>query len=227
MNLLKASRILPMLPAVALQTQLNAKKSAQENYDKTQKWSLAAIQKLGYQFEVKGAEKTKNLKNTLLICNHQGTLDPALIVGTCKTNMAFISKKENETIPILGKMSQNIGSIHFDRESREGNIHMLRSSIKYLKTGGALLIFPEGTRSLSDTMNEFKRGALKPAYMAKSTILPVVIRNSYCLDVKHAGNTLSIEYLDPIPFEDYKDIKEEILSNNLHDLIQQKVLNQS
>ena len=51
----------------------------------------------------------------------------------CETPLSFISKIENESIPLLGMWAVNIGTIHFDRETREGNVHMLRETIRALK----------------------------------------------------------------------------------------------
>lgn len=79
-------------------------------------------------------------------------------------------------MPIFGRWARNIGTIHFDRESREGNVHMLREAARELKQKKNLLVFPEGTRSKGDTMNEFKAGALLPAYLSKATIVPVALK---------------------------------------------------
>ena len=51
----------------------------------------------------------------------------------CETPLSFISKIENESIPLLGMWAVNIGTILFDRETREGNVHMLREAIRALK----------------------------------------------------------------------------------------------
>ena len=56
-----------------------------------------------------------------------------IAVRICETPLSFISKIENESIPLLGMWAVNIGTIHFDRETREGNVHMLRETIRALK----------------------------------------------------------------------------------------------
>ena len=65
----------------------------------------------------------------LLIAN-RGEIAVRII---CETPLSFISKIENESIPLLGMWAVNIGTIHFDRETREGNVHMLREAIRALK----------------------------------------------------------------------------------------------
>lgn len=115
----------------------------------------------------------------------------------CETPLSFISKIENESIPLLGMWAVNIGTIHFDRETREGNVHMLRETIRALKKRN-LLIFPEGTRSKGDEMNEFKDKAFRPAIMAKSIIVPVTLNGAYCLDRKDINiKELKITFNNP------------------------------
>ena len=48
-----------------------------------------------------------------------------------------------------------------------------------LKAGKSLIVCPEGTRSKSDTMGEFKGGSMRMALKAKTPIIPVAIDGSY------------------------------------------------
>ena len=152
------------------------KKDQLEAQVRLEKWSRFILKYLGYDLSVKGIETIPKGETIYFVSNHQGTLDPALVLASCPVHLAFISKKENETMPIFGRWARNIGTIHFDRESREGNVHMLREAARELKQKKNLLVFPEGTRSKGDTMNEFKAGALLPAYLSKATIVPVALK---------------------------------------------------
>lgn len=60
------------------------------------------------------------------------------------------------------------------------------------------MIFPEGTRSKGDEMNEFKDKAFRPAIMAKSIIVPVTLNGAYCLDRKDINiKELKITFNNP------------------------------
>lgn len=56
---------------------------------------------------------------------------------------------------------------------------MLREVTRRLKKGDNILIFPEGTRSKSSKVNEFKQGSTIPAQLSKDKIVPIAIDNSY------------------------------------------------
>ncbi len=199
-------------------------KPFEERYRVAQKWSQNILQYLGYKLHVSGVENVPKEEAIYFVCNHQGTLDPVLIVASCPVPLSFISKKENEKMPIFGRWARNIDTIHFERTTREGNVFMLRSAVKYLKSNKNLLIFPEGTRSKQDEMNAFKEGAIQPAYMGKATIVPITINNAYCIDDKNnKDKDLYITYLPPISYEEYSASKPKETSDKVHALIRSQI----
>lgn len=217
-------RILPVLPAAWLSSKIYEKKSTEQSQVRLEKWSKDALQILGYDLHVQGIENVPLNETIYFVSNHQGTMDPALILASCPVHLAFISKKENEKIPLFGRWATNIGTIHFDRESREGNVHMLREAARELKKGHNLLIFPEGTRSKGDAMNPFKAGALKPAYLAKATIVPIALQKSYVLDIKgDKTKHIGIVYGKPIRPEEYKQTDSEVLAKDIQNWIKRQV----
>ena len=138
-----------------------------------------------------------------LVSNHQGTFDPILLVAGAPIPHSFISKVENLKLPVIGTWGRLIDFITFKREDHNDNVAMLRQATRYLKEGKSLLVFPEGTRSKSETMLPFKSGALLPAYMAKASILPVALRHA--VDFKHARR-IQLVYGAPLSFEQYQNL---------------------
>ena len=139
-------RVAHLLPGAWITSRRASMEAWEENYRRLQNYSRKAIKALGFELVSEGTQHLPKQGPILFVSNHQGTLDPAPLVASCPLPFGFISKKENETIPLLGRWAQLIGTIHFDRETREGNVHMLRESARRLKQGKNLLIFPKGTR---------------------------------------------------------------------------------
>lgn len=213
-----------VLPIAWLDSILCKNQSLLIKYTKARRWSTFILSYLGYNLEIYGANNIPKEGPIYFVCNHQGTIDPALVVASCPIPVSFISKKENEKMPIFGRWAQNIETIHFDRETREGNVFMLREAARYLKANKNLLIFPEGTRSKQDKMNEFKVGALKPAYLGKATLVPVTLNNAYCIDDKTNKNkVLKITYGKAIPYEEYKQYSHEEMTSIMHGLVQKNI----
>lgn len=216
-------KILPLLIYGGVLGFIYRNKSLEEAYFKLQQLSIKVIEKMGFNVKAFGVENIPDKGPVLFLSNHQGTIDPAIVVATCKLPVSFISKKENEKLPILGRWARNIQSIHFDRTTREGNIYMIRNAIKYIKEGKNILVFPEGTRSKSDKMNEFKQGSLQLAYLTKADIIPVTLNNAYCLDVRGSDKTISIHYGKVIRYSEYKDYSYDKLNELVYKEIESKI----
>lgn len=225
MTFFQIFRSLFILPFAWISALLVRRKPIEQRYFKLQKWSKFIIRFLGYRLTVEGVENIPLDEPTLFVSNHQGTLDPALVIASCPKPMAFISKKKNEKLPVFGSWAISIGVIHFDHETREGNVFMLREAARELKAGRSLLIFPEGTRSKGDAMNPFKAGALQPAYLAKVTIVPVTLNYAYCIDDKKSKQKeLKITYGKPIPYATFKPFKYEEMADMIYQKIEKEIV---
>ncbi|NBK96500.1 MAG: 1-acyl-sn-glycerol-3-phosphate acyltransferase [Clostridia bacterium] len=224
MSVLQMIKGLLIMPIAWLDAYIWAKKSVRQRYFRLQKWSCFFLRYFGYQLTIEGQEHIPDDQAIYFVSNHQGTLDPILIVASCPVPLSFISKKENEKLPVFGKWARNIETIHFDRECREGNVFMLREAARYLKAKKNLLIFPEGTRSKGKAMNAFKVGSLQPAYLGKATIVPITLNNAYCIDdKKNKDKHLKITYGKAIAYEEYKHIKHDEMTQILFHKIQEKI----
>lgn len=212
MKIIPILKCISYFPYLMIKGRQGKEKSIEENYQIVHTYSNKILKRMGYHLSIHGIENI-NERGMYFVCNHQGTLDPVLICAASPTPISFISKKENENIPILGLWATNIGTIHFDRKTKEGNIHMLRQAMRYLKDKKNVLIFPEGTRSKSNQMNPFKDKAFQPAIMAKAKIVPVCIQGAYCLDENYDSKELEIYFDKPISYEQYKDMTREELSD--------------
>ena len=105
----------------------------------------------------------------LLAMNHLGGADPVLIMACAPRLVAAIGKAEVLGWPVLGALARAYGMVpvrrgQVDRAALEAGLEVLRS-------GGALLIFPEGRESLSGALERAKTGA---AFLARHVGAPVV-----------------------------------------------------
>ena len=88
--------------------------------------------------------------------------------------MHYISKKENGEIPVLGAIMRKVKAIFANRDGND--VRVLLDSLKCLKNGDKIVIYPEGTRNKTNQpMGEFHHGAALMAIKAKAPIIPIVI----------------------------------------------------
>ena len=146
----------------------------------------------------------------MLYGNHQGLFDVVAIASTCKTPIGCVMKKELINVPLLKQIYSCTKSFGMDREDVRQSITVIQNVTKEVQAGRGYLIFPEGTRSRNgNVMGEFHGGSFRCALKAKCPIIPFAIINSFkVLDEKGSGPvTVHLQYLDPIPYEEYKDLK--------------------
>lgn len=148
-------------------------------YQQLRKDILKLMKILHLTLEVEGLENIEHLEVASFISNHQGTFDPLWIVAASPIPLKFISKKENQNMIFLGSWAKTIEVFFFDREDTADSIHMIRETARNLKSGRSTLIFAEGTRSKSKSMNEMKSAAFKPGMIAKAPFVALTLVNSY------------------------------------------------
>ena len=111
-----------------------------------------------------------------LICaNHSNGIDPLLLafaVGR-KRYLRIMAKAELRSVPLIGWILYKAGIIFVRRGERD--IDSFKSSMRALKSGEKLMLFPEGTRVHGDETVAAKSGAVHMAARAGVPIVPVFI----------------------------------------------------
>ena len=109
-----------------------------------------------------------------------------------------------------------------DREDARQAMTVIRAVTQEVQEGRRYVIFPEGTRSKSgNKMRAFHAGSFRCAVKAKCPIVPVAFVDCFkVLDQKGSHPlTVQIHYLDPIPFEEYGELK----TTEIAALVQQRI----
>jgi 1-acyl-sn-glycerol-3-phosphate acyltransferase len=156
---------------------------------------------------IEGREKAVKGATYVVISNHQSIID-ILFINTLGYRVKWISKIENNKIPILGWYLRMADYISVDRGNEESKIAMIEKSLNCLKTGTSIMIFPEGTRSKDGEVGFFKRGAFQLAMQAEVPILPIVIDGTGGILPKHGlvfgtGHDVKMKVLDPVRPESF------------------------
>ena len=178
------------------------KYSYEERYENAIKIMKMVANVLHVEFRIKGIENCPK-ENVALCVNHKSFFDP-FISQILPMKTVWIAKKEIRKFPVVGNIAASIDTIFLDRENPRDALRVNKEAIEVLKSGKSLWISNEGTRSRNKdhSMNEFKPGALRPAYETHSTILPMVICGSWkALDPKCNEKPIYVDvvFLKPIP----------------------------
>ncbi len=147
----------------------------------TRAWARQLIAIAGGRVEVSGLENLPVRAGVLFVSNHQGAFDIPLLLGFVPGLKGFVSKKENFRLPIVSIWMKLLHCIILDRKDLRQSAQAIARGIRDLQAGRSLVIFPEGTRSKSETMLRFKEGSFKLATRSGAAIVPLTIDGSYRL----------------------------------------------
>ncbi|MFY9233005.1 MAG: lysophospholipid acyltransferase family protein [Fimbriimonadaceae bacterium] len=140
-------------------------------------WFVRAIVKWLF-FKGTGGLTVKGMKNVprngplVIAPNHVSNLDPPVIACSIPRRITFMSKREFFK-GVFGKLIASLGS--FPVQRGEGDTEAIRTAIKLLEQGNAVLIFPEGTRGDGRTILPFNKGIAMLASRTGAPVLPVGI----------------------------------------------------
>ena len=113
----------------------------------------------------------------MLAANHASFWDPPL-VGICvRRQLHFMARKSLFRIPVFGRVLRSVNTLPVKRGAAD--LGSIRMCIRLLRSGGALVVFPEGTRTHDGQMQSFKPGFAMMAARAGVPIVPVAICGSY------------------------------------------------
>jgi 1-acyl-sn-glycerol-3-phosphate acyltransferase len=125
-------------------------------------------------------ENLENIPQTgpVLICpNHQSHFDPMLIGCCSKRRMNFVAKKQLFKVWFIGWMIRFLDSIPLDREGMSAG--GLKATLKCLKRGEMVLMFPEGTRTPDGEMKKVLPGFCALVKRTDACLLPVGIQGAW------------------------------------------------
>lgn len=122
----------------------------------------------------KGLEKTPKQGRFLLVCNHINDLDPVTLLAYFKkSQLAFISKRENASMFIVGKIMHKIQCQMINRENDREALRTIITCIKMIQEDKAsVAVFPEGYTSMDGLLHPFRSGVFK---IAQKTGVPIVV----------------------------------------------------
>jgi 1-acyl-sn-glycerol-3-phosphate acyltransferase len=130
-----------------------------------------------YGLRVAGREHWPAEGGALVCANHQSMFDPPLVGMTCSRRMNYLARDTLFRIPVLSQLIKFFGAIPIDREG--GGLAGLKETLRRLKAGELVLIFPEGTRTRDGQVARLKPGFIAVARRSRVPLVPVGLDGAY------------------------------------------------
>ena len=173
--------------------------------------------KVVYRMKIVGKENIPK-EGAVIICgNHRSFLYPPLIEVTCGRYTRFLAKEELTKSKFLAFLGIIFDAILVKRDSKE--VKAIKESLKTLKNGDCLALFPEGTRNGLQKGEQVKDGAAFFALRSGAKVIPCGIKGGKKGDWK-----VTITYGKPLDFSEYKGRKEKEILDMVTEKIMKEIL---
>lgn len=151
-----------------------------------------------------------------IVCgNHISNHDAVLVASFYPKRCVFLAKKEL-FVPVFAGLLKNLGGIPVNRGGND--LGAIKASLRTLKDGKPLVIFPQGTRCTDLKFEDFKNGAPFLSVKTGVPIVPVGISGKY-----RPGGGLKMAFGKPIYPEGYSLTDDELakeLYKNIESLVE-------
>ena len=105
----------------------------------------------------------------ILAMNHQSYLDPPLAGSTCNRAIYFLARRNLLNVPLLGPVLPKLNVIPVNQEGVDRTA--IKTVIRVLQAGNAVLVFPEGSRTMDGNLQSAEPGL---GLIISKTLAPVV-----------------------------------------------------
>lgn len=138
----------------------------------------------------------------VLVANHSSMID-ILVLYMLFRPFKWVSKSSNFKIPFAGWNMLINGYVSLTRGAADSIRSMMARCQELLSIGAPVLLFPEGTRTLTGALQPFKEGAFRIAVNSGAPVIPIAVSGTFETLPKHGlilRNRMSavVEVLDPI-----------------------------
>jgi 1-acyl-sn-glycerol-3-phosphate acyltransferase len=186
---------------------------------------------LGFGTRVGGKHNVPQSGPALLLANHQSYLDPMLLgIAAYPRRLTFLARKELFNNRLFGPFIRWCGAIPIDQGfGRDG----LRAISSRLDAGEAVVIFPEGERTIDGSMLPLKPGISLLLRHAKWSIIPTGIAGAHAawprtrmlpqpspLFLPKSPRNLAVHFGEPIASEEYSHWSRDCVVEQIAERIQ-------
>ncbi len=143
---------------------------------RTIRWAgLWVLRSTGVNATVEGLEHVPQEGGFVLISNHESHYDGPFLCGWFPRDFTIVAKTELFRIPIMGAGFRGFGFIEVNRADHAQSMQEMDAATRHLQQGGVVLVFPEGHRTESGDIQEFKKGGFVMALKAQVPLIPAAI----------------------------------------------------
>jgi 1-acyl-sn-glycerol-3-phosphate acyltransferase len=156
-----------------------------------------------FHWRVYNPERVPLTGPVVLASNHASFLDPPLVGAGVKRGINYLARDTLFRYPGVGWLLRNWNSVPVDREG--GGAAGLKAILDRLLDGGAIILFPEGTRTRDGRLQSARSGIGLTVIKSAAPVVPVRVFGTYEAFGRHVRiprpHRIEVKYGKPMIFE--------------------------
>jgi 1-acyl-sn-glycerol-3-phosphate acyltransferase len=192
---------------------------------------LNFVERLFFGFSVSGRSRIPQTGPVIIASNHISYCDPPVVGSGVRREVHFLAKEELFKNRAFGWLISRYNAIPLKRSV--GDVAALKRAVHLLKQGKAIIMFPEGTRSLSGRFLRPKAGVGMIASLTSAPVVPAYVTGTNRLGAAFLRRArLAVAFGEPLTLErpgkagpadqaDYVRLSEEVMKR-IAELAQQQ-----
>ena len=170
-----------------------------------------------------GRENIQQGQSYIVASNHQSNYDIFVLFGWLGIDLKWVIKTELTRYPVFGYATEKGGNIIIDRSDARKAYESLQKAREKATGGTSIMMLPEGTRSRTGKLGDFKKGAFVLARDLDLPILPISISGTReilppgTLDLFPGRATMRIH--KPVDINDYDEASTDRLMEDVREII--------
>jgi 1-acyl-sn-glycerol-3-phosphate acyltransferase len=165
-----------------------------------------AIYQFYFGWRVYNPERVPLKGPVILASNHASYIDPPLVGAGLHRGINYLAREDLFRFPVLGWVLHNWNAVPVDRDG--GGARGLKAILDRLLDGGAIILFPEGTRSRDGKLQPARSGIGLTVIKSNAPVVPVRVFGTFEAFGRHMKfprpRRIAVKYGTPMYFEDLR-----------------------
>src|SRR3954451_22332962 len=176
-----------------------------------------------FRWQVFNPERVPLKGPVVMASNHASILDPPLGGAGLRRGINYLARESLFRFPVVGWVLRNWNSVPVDRDG--GGAAGLRAILDRLLAGGAIILFPEGTRTRDGKLQPARSGIGLTVIKSKAPVVPVRVFGTYAAFGRQhrfpRPKRVSVKYGKPMLFENLRTEAKSCTKPRLKEIYQQ------
>lgn len=168
--------------------------------------AFRALYKFYFRWRVYNAERVPLEGGVILASNHASFLDPPLVGAGVKRGINYLARENLFRFPVMGWVLRHWQVVPVDRD--RGGAAGLRAILDRLLAGGAIILFPEGTRTRDGKLQPARSGIGLTVIKSTAPVVPVRVFGTFDAYGRHLRfprpRRVAVKYGQPMRFEELR-----------------------